>query len=40
MRRLRNMIGYAAVIGLAVLVNGCKKTNQYVPPPCFPPAIT
>jgi RND family efflux transporter MFP subunit len=33
MRRLRNMVGYAAVIGLAVLVNGCKKTNQYVPPP-------
>jgi RND family efflux transporter MFP subunit len=33
MRRLRNTIGYAVVIGLAVLVNGCKKTNQYVPPP-------
>jgi RND family efflux transporter MFP subunit len=38
MRRLRNTVGYAAVIGLAVLVNGCKKTNQYVPPP--PPKVS
>jgi RND family efflux transporter MFP subunit len=38
MRRLWNTVGYAAVIGLTVLVNGCKKSNQYVPPP--PPKVS
>jgi RND family efflux transporter MFP subunit len=33
MRRLRNTVGYAAVIGLVLLAAGCKKSNQYVPPP-------
>jgi RND family efflux transporter MFP subunit len=37
MRRLRNRIGYA-VIGLALLASGCKKSNQYVPPP--PPKVS
>ncbi|HEY4174484.1 MAG TPA: efflux RND transporter periplasmic adaptor subunit [Rhodopila sp.] len=37
MRRLRNTIGYA-VIGLALVVSGCKKSNQYVPPP--PPKVS
>jgi RND family efflux transporter MFP subunit len=32
MRRLRNTAGSAAV-SLVVLVAGCKKSNQYVPPP-------
>jgi RND family efflux transporter MFP subunit len=38
MRRFRNSVGYAAIIGLAVLVDGCKRTNQYVPPP--PPKVS
>ncbi len=38
MRRLRNAVGYAAVIGLALIVSGCKKTNRYVPPP--PPKVS
>jgi RND family efflux transporter MFP subunit len=38
MRRLRNTAGYAAVIGLTVMVSGCKKSNQYVPPP--PPKVS
>lgn len=33
MRRFQTSIGYTAVIGLAVLVAGCKKANQYAPPP-------
>ncbi|HEX4368865.1 MAG TPA: efflux RND transporter periplasmic adaptor subunit [Rhodopila sp.] len=37
MRRLRNRIGYA-VIGLTLLASGCKKSNQYVPPP--PPKVS
>ena len=37
MRRVRNMIGYA-VVGLALLAGGCKKSNQYVPPP--PPKVS
>jgi RND family efflux transporter MFP subunit len=38
MRRLRNTVGYAAAIGLTVLVAGCKKANQYAPPP--PPKVS
>jgi RND family efflux transporter MFP subunit len=38
MRRIRNIIGNVAVIGLALLVYGCKKANQYVPPP--PPKVS
>ena len=38
MRRLRNSVGYAAVMGLIVLVSGCKKSNQYAPPP--PPKVS
>lgn len=37
MRRLRKMVGYA-VIGLTLLAGGCKKSNQYVPPP--PPKVS
>jgi len=33
MRRRRVSIGYAAVTGLTLLVVGCKKANQYAPPP-------
>jgi RND family efflux transporter MFP subunit len=33
MRRLRQKAGYAAIIGVALLVAGCKKSNQYAPPP-------
>ena len=38
MRRLRNTVGCAAVIGLALSVTGCKKSNQYAPPP--PPKVS
>jgi RND family efflux transporter MFP subunit len=38
MRRIRNAIGNVAVIGLALLVYGCKKANQYAPPP--PPKVS
>jgi RND family efflux transporter MFP subunit len=37
MRRLRNRLGYA-VIGVTLLAAGCKKSNQYVPPP--PPKVS
>jgi RND family efflux transporter MFP subunit len=37
MRRLRNMVGYA-VLGVTLLAGGCKKSNQYMPPP--PPKIS
>jgi RND family efflux transporter MFP subunit len=33
MRRLCQKAGYAVVIALIVLVAGCKKSNQYAPPP-------
>jgi RND family efflux transporter MFP subunit len=33
MRRLRQKAGFAAMIGVALLVAGCKKSNQYAPPP-------
>jgi RND family efflux transporter MFP subunit len=33
MRRLRNTMRFAAAISLALLASGCKKTNQYAPPP-------
>jgi RND family efflux transporter MFP subunit len=38
MRRFRNTVGYAAIAGLAILLSGCKKSNQYVPPP--PPKVS
>jgi RND family efflux transporter MFP subunit len=38
MRRLRDTMGYAAVVGVALLVSGCKKSNQYAPPP--PPKVS
>src|SRR6201986_2351780 len=38
MRRLRNTVGYAAVLGVVLLVDGCKRTNQYAPPP--PPKVS
>jgi RND family efflux transporter MFP subunit len=38
MRRLDNMAGRAAVIGLVLLLAGCKKSNQYAPPP--PPKVS
>jgi len=33
MRRIRHRVGYAGAIGLALAVSGCKKANQYAPPP-------
>jgi RND family efflux transporter MFP subunit len=33
MRRLRQNLGYAVIFALALLVAGCKKSNQYAPPP-------
>ena len=33
MRRIRHGVGYAGAIGLALAVSGCKKANQYAPPP-------
>ena len=33
MRRVRQRVGYAGAIGLALTVGGCKKANQYAPPP-------
>ena len=33
MRRLGNSVGPAAVLGVALLLSGCKKANQYAPPP-------
>jgi RND family efflux transporter MFP subunit len=33
MRRLCQRTGYAAVIALVLLIAGCKKSNQYAPPP-------
>jgi RND family efflux transporter MFP subunit len=33
MRRIRRTAGYAAVASLALLMAGCKKSNQYAPPP-------
>jgi RND family efflux transporter MFP subunit len=38
MRRLRHKAGYAVVIALALLIAGCKKSNQYAPPP--PPKVS
>jgi RND family efflux transporter MFP subunit len=38
MRRIRHWVGSAAIIGLALLVSGCKKSNQYAPPP--PPKVS
>jgi RND family efflux transporter MFP subunit len=38
MRRFRNTVGYSVVFGLALLAGGCKKTNQYAPPP--PPKVS
>jgi RND family efflux transporter MFP subunit len=38
MRRFRNTIGCAAVVGLLLLIAGCKKANQYAPPP--PPKVS
>jgi RND family efflux transporter MFP subunit len=33
MRRIQIRSGYAAALGLVVMVTGCKKPNQYVAPP-------
>jgi RND family efflux transporter MFP subunit len=33
MRRLRQKAGFAAMVGVALLLAGCKKSNQYAPPP-------
>lgn len=33
MRRIRHKVGCAGAIGLALAVSGCKKANQYAPPP-------
>ena len=33
MRRLRQKAGYVFVVGLALMLAGCKKSNQYEPPP-------
>ena len=33
MRRPGNTLQITAIIGLALLTNGCKKSNQYAPPP-------
>jgi RND family efflux transporter MFP subunit len=33
MRRVRQKAGYGAVISLTLLIAGCKKSNQYAPPP-------
>jgi RND family efflux transporter MFP subunit len=38
MRRLRNTLGCAAAIGLVLWISGCKKPNQYAPPP--PPKVS
>jgi RND family efflux transporter MFP subunit len=39
MRRLWKTAGYgAAVVGLGLLASGCKKSNQYAPPP--PPKVS
>jgi RND family efflux transporter MFP subunit len=38
MRRSQTLIGGAAFLGLVLVVAGCKKTNQYAPPP--PPKVT
>jgi RND family efflux transporter MFP subunit len=38
MRRTRNTVGYAVVFGVALLAGGCKKSNQYAPPP--PPKVS
>jgi RND family efflux transporter MFP subunit len=38
MQRLQAPVRYMAVIGLALLVTGCKKSNQYVQPP--PPKVS
>jgi RND family efflux transporter MFP subunit len=38
MRRFQNVARCAAVLGLMVAVAGCKKSNQYAPPP--PPKVS
>jgi RND family efflux transporter MFP subunit len=38
MRRLLNTVGLAAFICLALLASGCRKANQYAPPP--PPKVS
>ena len=38
MRRSPKTLGAIVVVGLALLVSGCKKTNQYAPPP--PPKVS
>jgi RND family efflux transporter MFP subunit len=38
MQRFQNLARYAAVFGLIMAVAGCKKSNQYAPPP--PPKVS
>src|SRR6201996_7254945 len=38
MLRFQNLARCAAVLGLVLLVAGCKKSNQYAPPP--PPKVS
>ena len=38
MRRSWHRVGYAGAIGLALAISGCKKANQYAPPP--PPKVS
>jgi RND family efflux transporter MFP subunit len=38
MRRCQNMAGCAVLVGVMLLAAGCKKSNQYAPPP--PPRVS
>jgi RND family efflux transporter MFP subunit len=38
MRRIRHWAGSAAIVGLALLISSCKKSNEYAPPP--PPKVS
>jgi RND family efflux transporter MFP subunit len=38
MRRCQNMAGCAVLVGVMLLATGCKKSNQYAPPP--PPKVS
>ncbi len=38
MRRCQNMAGCAVLVGVMLVVAGCKKSNQYAPPP--PPKVS
>src|ERR1700722_19119828 len=38
MRRIRHWAGSAAIVGLALLIGSCKKSNEYAPPP--PPKVS